>query len=643
MNDPDTVAAGMASSTVTLDDLYRIVDELSNKIQKLEYQRELVMASPLDTGDTAWMMASSALVLLMTVPGLSLYYAGMAPKKSSMMTIAMQAFTVTCVVSICWMFFGYSLAFSPASPVIGDYSRFFLINVEVYRGHAKAPTVPESVFCMFQLGFAVIAAALMAGASADRMKYYSMVAIIVLWHLLVYCPIAHANWSVDGFLHNAGVLDYAGGNVVHIAAGDLHSPCVSFPLHSTSCFISTSCACVFNAGMSGLMSSFIVGKRHGYDDESHKFTPNNMMHTITGACFLWIGWFGFNGGSSFGADEQAAMAILMTQIATSTAAFSWILTEYAASRVPTVLGMVNGAIAGLIAVTPAAGYVDSVGAFFIGLLSGPICYLGIRVKQKCGFDDALDAFGLHGIAGVYGGFMTGLFAKNFGGRGAFYGRPIQLAIQLYGIVVSTGWSLLITFIILFAVNACMGIRVSLETEKSGLDRAVHGEGLYNEKKELTPSDRVAELLRAYAEAKSKGAVTGTAEASGAAALEAAGAGRNRALSGMRSEISEDSDLTSSAVGWMERNNVAATAAGLDGPSKHPAANAAPGTVPVPPGFGGASSSGPTITLTSGAAASAEVEAIITRYVTRTTVLRSEIVRGVRTLTTPSSPTRVQTR
>jgi Amt family ammonium transporter len=461
----------------------------------------------------------------MTLPGLSLYYAGMAPKKQSLMTIAMQAFSITCLVTLAWMFFGYSLTFSSGSPVIGDYKKFFLVNLQVYEGHSEAPTIPEPLFCAFQLGFAVITATLMIGATGDRMKFYSMLVIVLLWHLLVYCPIAHSNWHPEGFLYQAGVLDYAGGNVVHIVAG-----------------------------MSGLVSTFVIGKRYGFDED--KFRPNNMLHTITGACFLWIGWFGFNAGSSFGANEQAAMALMMTQIATSAAAFSWILTEYAVTRVPTVLGMVNGAIAGLIAVTPAAGFVDSTGAFFIGLLSGPACYLGIRLKRYMGFDDALDAFGLHGIAGVYGGLMTGLFAKNFNAKGAFYGNPRQIGVQLYGIIVSVGWSLFMTFLILLVVKATLGIRVSVDTEKSGLDRAIHGEGLYHEKRTTSPSDRVAELLRAYAEAKGKLSVHGTS-AHGASEGTAGRPGGLAALPQSalttrgRSSESEDSDLTSSDVGeWV---------------------------------------------------------------------------------------------
>ena len=278
----------------------------------------------------------------------------------------MQSFSVCCAVSIAWMFFGYSLAFMPGSPVFGDYSRFFLINLDLYSSHPNAPTVPETVYCTFQLGFAVITAALACGSSADRMKFISMIIFIVLWHLLSYCPIAHACWTSEGFLASAGVLDYAGGNVVHIGAG-----------------------------MAGLVSSLMVGKRRGFGQK--KFIPSNILYTITGACFLWVGWFGFNAGSASGANAQAGLAMITTQIATATAAFSWIIMEYIVTRQPTVLGMINGAVAGLVAITPAAGFVDCTGAFFIGLLSGPVCYYGVRLKRYVGSDDALDAFGLHAI------------------------------------------------------------------------------------------------------------------------------------------------------------------------------------------------------------------------------------------------------
>ena len=343
------------------------------------------------------------------------------------------------------------------------------------------------------------------------MKFGSMLLFVAIWHILVYCPIAHSNWHLGGFLHKAGVLDWAGGNVVHITAG-----------------------------VSGLVTSIVVGKRHGYGQQ--RFTPNNTLHTITGACFLWVGWFGFNGGSSFAADERASMSLLMTQIATSTAAFSWILMELIVTRQPTVLGMINGAVAGLVSITPAAGYVDATGAFFIGLLSGPVCYYGSSLKKSLGFDDALDAFGLHGIAGIYGEIMTGLFATGNGSSGAFYGNGRQLAIQLYGVTCTVGWSLFMTFAILTGINMTVGLRVSVTTEKTGLDRSFHGEGLYAERsKTITPSERVAALLQSYADAKARSFDEGDLKGANSPYVVHKRVGFREGL------VSDDSDLTSSDV------------------------------------------------------------------------------------------------
>ena len=462
--------------------LYGIIDSMSKRLETLEglkSGRNLIGQSYdssgeiFDSGDTAWMLAATALVLLMTLPGLSLYYAGMAIRKQNVMTTAMQAFSTAGLVSLMWMFFGYSLTFETGSSVIGSHKRFWLANMEFEKAHPRAPTIPEPLHCAFQLTIAIVTACLMLGASADRMKYFSMLVFVCLWHLLVYCPIAHAHWATDGFLFKAGVLDYAGGNVVHIAAG-----------------------------ISGMASSIVLGKRYGLG--SKKFAPHNILYTITGACLLWIGWFGFNGGSAYGANAQASASLLMTQISTSAAAFSWMMIDYFVSTKITVLGLLSGAIAGLVSITPASGYVNSTGAFFIGLLSGPVCYIGVRLKQRMGFDDSLDAFGLHGIAGVYGGIMTGFFATKFGTKGAFYGNGQQLGLQLYGIVVSSGYSFIMTFIILFFIDLTLGVRVSLMAERFGLDRSVHGDGLYAERPaDKTPQQHVAELLRSYAEASNQ--------------------------------------------------------------------------------------------------------------------------------------------
>jgi len=517
------------------------IKDLSAKLDTMQLEederRKLALTlSGFDSGDVAWMLQATALVFMMSIPGLTLYYAGMASKKQSVLTVAMHAYAITCLVSILWLLFGYSLSFSPGSPVIGGYTRFFLIDLDVHLPHSRAPTIPESLFCVYQLGFAVVTATLSTGAGVDRIKFFSMLLVVGLWHLLVYCPIAHSNWHADGFLSKAGILDYAGGNVVHISSG-----------------------------MAGLVSSFVVGKRHDFDDKQ-KHTPTNMVHTICGACLLWVGWFGFNGGSSFGADEQAASAVLMTQIASSTAAFSWYATETFMTKVPTVLGVVNGAIAGLIAITPSAGYVDATGAFFIGLLGGFVCYFATQFKKYFGFDDSLDAFGLHGIAGVYGGFMTGLFAKNFGAQGAFYGRPVQIGLQLYGIVVSAAWSLVMTFAILLAVDVCVGLRVSIETEKSGLDRSLHGEGLYHPRPAgtITPSQRVAELLQAYAKAKEK-AMDGANDGGGEGSENNGATARWRRRQYQDGPVSEDSSLTASFVddGVVRKRTMAAATSQLD--------------------------------------------------------------------------------
>lgn len=508
-------------SDQSLNELKLVVANLAEKVKQLESDQIIYSAasssnrSPrnpaFNSGDIAWMLAATALVFLMTIPGLTLYYAGMAAQKKNIMTIAMQSFSICCLITLLWMIFGYSLSFSEGSPVIGGSSRFFLINLETSYGLGMAPTIPETLFCAFQLGFAVVAAALMCGSSADRMKFSSMLLFVALWHLVVYCPIAHSNWHPEGFLSMAGNLDWAGGNVVHITAG-----------------------------MSGLVTSFVIGKRRGFGE--YKFAPNNILHTITGACFLWVGWLGFNGGSSFSANEQAATAILNTQIAASCAAFSWILTEYFVTRRPTVLGMLNGAIAGLVSVTSGAGYVDATGAFFIGLISGPVCYCGISLKKLVGIDDALDAFGLHGIAGVYGGFMTGLFASAYGAKGAFYGNSHQIGLQVYGIVVCSGWSLFMTAILLVLVDVTVGLRVSADAEKTGLDRSSHGEGLYAERsRTITPSERVAELLKSYATAKAK--------SSEAAAAQVQEGGRVDTRRFQRDgPVSEDSSLTNSEAG-----------------------------------------------------------------------------------------------
>lgn len=424
----------------------------------------------INSGDTAWMIAASALVLFMTVPGLGLYYAGITRPKN-VLTTYIQCFTITCLVTVLWLFFGYSLAFGPSepytagakyyrkgSPVIGDASRFWLYGLELDSVHMLAPSIPESVYCIYQLTFAIITAALIVGAFADRMKYSSMIVFITLWHLLVYCPIAHSIWHPEGFLFQAGTLDFAGGNVVHISSG-----------------------------ISGLVSTLILGPRIGFS-KTEKFENYNLLLTATGAAMLWVGWYGFNAGSACSANTRAGYAMLVTQISTAVASMCWMLTEWYVAKRPSVLGMVSGAIAGLVAITPASGYVDPTGAFFIGFFAGPICYLSSQLKYYFGYDDCLDAFGVHAIGGITGGILTGFFATatidgttadGVGIDGVFYGSTkiggTQLGNQIYAIVVVVAYSAFLTFIILKALDLTIGMRVSEDIEILGLDQGIYGE------------------------------------------------------------------------------------------------------------------------------------------------------------------------
>jgi Amt family ammonium transporter len=457
-------------------ELESVVSSSSNQVRKLS-------EDSFDNGDTAWMLTSCALVLFMTIPGLALYYAGMARTKN-VLAIVMQCFVITALITFLWLCFGYSLAFGPANSngtafvLYGDASRFWLQGMTLNSFHQLAPTIPETVYCIYQLTFAIITPALITGAFADRMKFPSMLVFMTLWHFLVYCPIAHAVWHPSGFLLKYGALDYAGGNVVHISSG-----------------------------ISGLVCALYLGHRKGYGKEA--FEPHNILLTLVGSSMLWVGWFGFNAGSAGGASHRAGMALLVTQIATGIATLSWTTIEWIIRGKPSVQGTVSGAIAGLVAITPASGtfylienvffflltnwfffffspsgYVDQTGAFFIGLIGGVVCYLGAQVKHYLGFDDALDAFGVHAVGGIVGGILTGFFATDaVTGRpnGVFYtdtfygGR--QLGMQLYAITFSVFWSLAVTLAICFIVDKTMGLRVSEADEDIGLDRSIHGEGI----------------------------------------------------------------------------------------------------------------------------------------------------------------------
>jgi len=413
------------------------------------------VVTEINDGDVAWLMTSTALVLFMTMPGLALFYAGMVRSKN-VLAVIMQSFTITCLVTLLWLCWGYSLSFSPVEasdvklPVFGDGDRLWLLGMNLDTVHQLAPTIPESVFCMYQLTFAIITTALITGSFADRMKYESMILFVVFWHTLVYCPTAHAVWHPKGFLFIAGALDFAGGDVVHICSG-----------------------------VSGLVSAIIIGKRKGFGKE--RFDASNIAMTFTGMSMLWVGWLGFNGGSALAANSRAGFAILNTIISTAMASLSWMLVEWYFRRRPSVLGMISGAVAGLVVVTPGCGFMNPTGAFIVGLLGGPFCYLGAQIKHWLGYDDALDAFGVHAVGGIFGGIAVGFFAdpNNGGFKGVFYGDMEvgghQLAMQLYGISVTIGWAAFMTAIILLCLDRTIGLRVSADDEEQGLDSSIHGE------------------------------------------------------------------------------------------------------------------------------------------------------------------------
>jgi len=456
------------SNSEKLEQLEKLVGQLANQINVLTAsgQRflqenitddEAVAWAP-DSGDTAWLMTSTALVLFMTMPGLCLYYCGMVRTKNVLATV-MQSFTIFCLITVLWLMWGYSLSFGPAdadsntgNPIFGDGSRCWFRGMSLETSHQLAGTIPEAIFCMYQLTFATITAALITGSFADRMKYESMILFTILWHTCVYCPTAHAVWHPDGFLFKAGVLDFAGGDVVHIASG-----------------------------ISGLVTTIIIGKRKGFGSEN--FEPHNILMTFMGMSMLWVGWLGFNGGSAVASNARASYAIMNTIISTSTASFSWMLIEWYVRKQPSVVGMINGAIAGLVCVTPACGFVDPTGSFIIGLLGGPFCYFGSQVKHHMGYDDALDAFGVHAVGGIFGGIATGFFANpdNGGFYGVYYaGLEVggkQLGNQIYGIVVTCGWAAFMTAIICILIEKTIGLRVSAEAEEMGLDSSIHGESI----------------------------------------------------------------------------------------------------------------------------------------------------------------------
>ena len=412
----------------------------------------------IDTGDTAWMLTSSAIVLMMTVPGLALFYAGMVRKKNVLATM-MQSFAICGLVGVLWMVAGYSLAFGEGNAYIGDVSRLLLSGMgegwdkpfTLGSGDAAvATTIPESVFVMFQMTFAIITAALITGAVADRMKFSALMVFIALWTLLVYSPVAHWVWHPNGWIFALGALDFAGGTVVHI-----------------------------NAGVAGLVAAIVLGKRVGYGTDN--MSPYNLAFAVIGAAMLWVGWFGFNAGSAVGAGARAGMAMLVTQIAAAGAILAWLVAEWATKGKPSVLGAISGAVAGLVAITPAAGFVLPGSALVIGVVAGLAGFWGATaLKHWCGYDDSLDAFGVHGVCGIAGALLTGFLA--YGPLSATPAAPDgvsgsmgQFMIQVYAVAAVFVFTAVMTFILLKIVDAVVGLRVTEEEEREGLDVALHGE------------------------------------------------------------------------------------------------------------------------------------------------------------------------
>ncbi|MBS0527663.1 MAG: ammonium transporter [Proteobacteria bacterium] len=404
----------------------------------------------IDTGDTSWMLTSTALVLMMTIPGLALFYGGMVRKKNVLATIA-QSFAVVCLVSVLWLVLGYSLAFTPGSTVLGGTSRIFMAGLGIDSISDLAKTIPESVYMCFQLTFAVITPALIAGAFAERMKFSAMMWFVGLWSLVVYAPIAHWVWG-GGFLGDWGVLDFAGGTVVHI-----------------------------NAGVAGLVCAMVLGKRRGFGSEN--MAPHNLVLSVIGASLLWVGWFGFNAGSATAANGSAGMAMAVTQFATAAAALTWMCAEWMTRGKPSVLGIISGAVAGLVAITPASGFVNPAGSLVIGIAAGLCCFWGATgLKHAMGYDDSLDAFGVHGVGGFVGAILTGVFAlEAIGGdgkKGLIDGNAGQVLTQLWGCLVCMAWCAIATFVILKVVDALIGLRVTTEEEIEGLDINLHGETVH---------------------------------------------------------------------------------------------------------------------------------------------------------------------
>jgi Amt family ammonium transporter len=404
----------------------------------------------LSSGDTAWMLTSTLLVLMMTIPGLSLFYAGMVRSKNAL-SVMMQCFAITCLVTLIWVLYGYSMAFGDGGSMnsfVGGMGKAFMAGVGV---DTLSGTIPETVFSMFQLTFAIITPALIVGAFAERMKFSAMLWFMGIWVTVVYFPVCHWVWG-GGWLADKGVLDFAGGTVVHI-----------------------------NAGVAALMAALVMGKRKGYPGTA--MPPHNLMFTVVGAGLLWVGWFGFNAGSELAADGTAGMAMAVTQIATAAAGLAWMFAEWIAHGKPTTLGIASGAVAGLVAITPASGFVGPMGAIAIGLAAGVICFLAAtKMKRMIGYDDSLDAFGVHAIGGIVGALLTGIFvASSLGGAGLKEGVTMaqQFGTQVLGVCATIVYDAIASFIILKIIDAFIGLRVTEDEETEGLDLVLHDERAYD--------------------------------------------------------------------------------------------------------------------------------------------------------------------
>jgi Amt family ammonium transporter len=401
----------------------------------------------IDAANTAWMITATVLVLAMTLPGLALFYAGLVRTKN-VLSVLMQCLSITCVVTLAWVVVGYSIAFGDGNAWWGGLGKSFFagIDVKTVKG-----SIPETVFAMYQLTFAIITPALVIGAYAERVRYSGMLLFSVLWLLIVYCPLAHWVWG-DGWLQKLGLMDFAGGTVVHL-----------------------------NAGMAALVAALALGRRQGFPET--QMAPHNMTMTVTGACMLWVGWFGFNAGSALAADGTAGMAMLVTHIGAATGAFAWLICEWARYGKPSVLGIVTGMVAGLGTITPASGFVGPLGALAIGAAAGVVCFAATSyMKRSLGVDDSLDVFPVHGVGGIIGTLLTGVFVSaTFGGIGYPEGMGMgkQVMVQLAGVLATAAWSGVLTFVLIKACDALVGMRVAPDEETEGLDTVMHNEKGYN--------------------------------------------------------------------------------------------------------------------------------------------------------------------